>query len=348
MKVGVITSWNVRCGIAEYSRDFLEVIKGKAEPYIIPIDVALDFDRFKFIVKEFSIPDAMLFMFEHGLLGFDQLRSWVLKFHSLNEHPKLFVLAHQVLDGDDWKSLVSPPDVKVDGVIVHSKHMLDWAYVVPHPCKVYSEIEKEKARKELGLEKHNPIISTFGFPFPHKRFDIIIEAFRKVQAKYPDALLIMLCSRWRDESATVMEEARLKNLATGLNVLFISDKYEVDQFMPYLFASDIFVTSQEDKDQKIISGSALMGVTARRPIITNTSTIYSQIHPYAMIVPKGDADTLARKILDLIEKPELYDYYARLSREAYETFNWNTQIDSFLKIFCQRPPVKTGGLGWRY
>ena len=336
MKVGIITSWGTRCGIAEYSRDFLEAIKGKADPYIIPIDVALDFSRFKFIVKEFSNPDALIFMFEHGLTkGFEPFKNWVLKFHSLIQHPKLFVLAHQVSEGDNWKSLVTPPDIKVDGVIVHSKHMLDWAYVIPHPCKVYPEIKKEQARSKLELEEYHPIISTFGFPFPHKRFDIIIEAFRKVQAKYPNALLIMLCSRWRDESATAMEEAKLKKLASNLNVLYINDKYEVDEFMPYLFASDIYVTSQEEKDRKIISGSALMGVTARRPIITNTSTIYKQIHPYALIVPKGNPEMLAKRIIDLVENPELYDYYARLSREAYETFNWNVQINNFLKIFYE-------------
>jgi len=275
-------------------------------------------------------------MFEHGLTkGFEPFKNWVLKFHSLIQHPKLFVLAHQVSEGDDWKSLVAPPDIKVDGVIVHSKHMLDWAYVIPHPCKVYPEIKKEQARSKLELEEYHPIISTFGFPFPHKRFDIIIEAFRKVQAKYPNALLIMLCSRWRDESATAMEEAKLKKLASNLNVLYINDKYEVDEFMPYLFASDIYVTSQEEKDRKIISGSALMGVTARRPIITNTSTIYKQIHPYALIVPKGNPEMLAKRIIDLVENSELYDYYARLSREAYETFNWNVQINNFLKIFYE-------------
>ena len=83
MKVGIITSWNIRCGIAEYSRDFLEAIKGKVDPYIIPINVALDFPRFKFIVKEFSNPDALIFMFEHGLTkGFEPFKNWVLKFHS--------------------------------------------------------------------------------------------------------------------------------------------------------------------------------------------------------------------------------------------------------------------------
>ena len=274
-------------------------------------------------------------MFEHGLINFQQFKDWVLKFHSLIQHPKLFVLVHQVKEEDDWRSLVQPPDIKVDGVIVHSKHMLDWAYVVPHPCKVYPEIKKEDARTKLGLEEYHPIISTFGFAFPHKRFDIIIEAFRKVQEKYQNALLIMLCSRWKDESATLAEEARLKKLASDLNVLYINDKYEVDQFMPYLFASDIYVTSQEEKDRKIISGSALMGFTARRPVITNTSTIYQQIQPYAMVVPKGNPEMLAKRIINLVENPELYDYYARLSREAYETFNWNVQINSFLRIFYE-------------
>jgi len=73
MKVGVVTPWDVRCGIAEYSRDFLEAVKGKADPQIIPLEVALDFEKFKFVVKDFSVPDAILFMFEHGLLSFAEL-----------------------------------------------------------------------------------------------------------------------------------------------------------------------------------------------------------------------------------------------------------------------------------
>jgi glycosyltransferase involved in cell wall biosynthesis/GTP:adenosylcobinamide-phosphate guanylyltransferase/predicted SAM-dependent methyltransferase len=335
MRVGIITTWNQRCGIAEYSRDLLEQLKGRVDPVIIPTDVALDFPRFKLIIKEFTNPDALLFMYQPAIISFENLKKWVYMFHSLTRHPKLFILAHEVLDGENWSELVKPPDVKVDGVIVHSKHVLDWAYVVPHPCKVYPKIPKEKAKSQTGLEKYEPIITTFGFPFPLKRFDIVIEAFRTLQSKYPNALLLMICSKWKDESATALEEVKLKTLASNLNVKFISDKYEVDEFMPYLFTSDIFVTSQETEDKRLISGSCLMGFTARIPTVTNNCMIYSQIHPYSRVVQRGNPTALADAIIELLENDKLYQSMQTLSEEAYETFNWNRQAENFLKIFYE-------------
>lgn len=334
MKVGLITSWNIKCGIAEYSKNFMNSLRKQGvEVEIYPINEIRDVETF----SDFEHCDVLSFQYEHGLFRQSDLYDWVMRFRGLIKHPKLFITVHQVLKGDIWGSLYD----MLDGVIVHSKHfgavLKDKTYVIPHGCPVYNAMSIEEARRKLGWKNNRFLLATFGFMFPHKGWEHIIGAMPSVQKRHYKCTLLMVCSHFRDKNKTKPVAKAMKKYAKKIhaNVKFFHDRWDIDDFMPLIQASNIFITSQETVDKMIISGSAMMGISARRPTITNDCSIYTQIQPYSCIVPKGSPDKLAEAILSLLSDPKLYDEYQNKAIEAYQQFNWDAVARQHMSLYMK-------------
>lgn len=334
MKVGIITSWNIKCGIAEYSRNLIGSLrKLQADVRIYPVNEIRD----PRILPNFENCNVVNFQYEHGLFKQTDLYEWVTRFRRLVKSTKLFITVHQVLKGDIWGSLYD----MLDGVIVHSKHfgdvLKDKTYVIPHGCPVYKDMSIEEARRKLGRKNKRFFLSTFGFMFPHKGWEHIIGAMPSVQKGHSKCTLLMVCSHFRDKDKTKPTAKALKKYAKKIdaNVKFLHDKWDIDEFMPLIQTTNIFVTSQETVNRMIISGSAMMGISARRPTITNDCSIYTQIQPYSYVVPRRRPDKLAEAILDLLSNPKLYEEYQNKAIEAYQQFNWDAVAEQHMSLYAK-------------
>lgn len=288
------------------------------------------------LYKAFSKLDVVNFQFEHGLFSPSDLLEWVTCFRRVNERTKLWITVHQVLENDSWIRFYD----LVDGAIVHSKHfgavLGEKTLVIPHGCPVYENVDKQEARRRLELGS-GPFLATFGFMFPNKGWQFIIGSMPKIQQKYPNCTLLMLCSLWKDTGKTKPTAIAMKKFAKqiGANVRFFHDKWEIDEFMPMIQASDIFITSQEIVDRKIISGSSMMGISARRPTITNDCSIYNQIKPYSYVVPGGRPEKIAEAVINLLDDTELYNSHVEKALEAYGKFNWDTVSKQHLDLYSK-------------
>ena len=49
-----------------------------------------------------------------------------------------------------------------------------------------------KIKTDLKLNKFFPIITSFGYIFPHKRFNVIFKAFKTFLEHYPEAVFILV------------------------------------------------------------------------------------------------------------------------------------------------------------
>jgi len=261
-----------------------------------------------------------------------QMEYFINRFHALKTHPKLVITVHHVGPDNPWARLKH----KIDALVVHSKHMIipasdlgEKTHIIPHGCPVYPAIPKEKARKITGLE--GKIVASFGFMFPHKGWERVIEALAPLR----DVKFMLVSSFFGKGETTNEYERKLKRLANekGIELIHIYDKFEMDQFMPYLASADIYVTSWELHDRGITSGSAMMGLTARLPIVTNNTNIYSLLHPYALVVPRNSTEALTRAIKRLLEDEHMYKQYKKLSEEGYVKLNWDAIARRYVELY---------------
>jgi len=161
----------------------------------------------------------------------------------------------------------------------------------------------------------------------------VIEAL----APLKDVKFMLVSSFWGKGETTNRYERNLKKLANerGVELIHVYDKFEMDKFMPYLASADIYVTSWELYDRGITSGSAMMGLTARLPIVTNDTNIYALLHPYALVVPRNSTEALTKAIKQLLEDEHMYKRYKRLSEEGYTKLNWDAIAERYVGLYSK-------------
>ena len=70
--------------------------------------------------------------------------------------------------------------------------------VIPQPFTICDIPQKtcinhsSSILKEIGTHKKFPILTSFGYISEHKRYDIILNTFKKFIARYPQALFIII------------------------------------------------------------------------------------------------------------------------------------------------------------
>jgi len=352
IKVFFATTWNEKCGIADYTRHLsnslrklgIEVgivanitdrVEWPDEDYVTRCWKGGYLDPLVEFASKLETHDILHLQHEWGMMGnMAEMESFINKFHALKIHPKLVITIHHVGPLNTWYKLKD----KIDALIVHAKHMLipasdlgEKTYIIPHGCPVYPAITKEQARKITGLE--GKIVASFGFMMPHKGWERVIEAL----APLKDVKFMLVSSFWGKGETTNRYERNLKKLANerGVELIHVYDKFEMDKFMPYLASADIYVTSWELYDRGITSGSAMMGLTARLPIITNDTNIYALLHPYALVVPRNSIEALTKAIKRLLEDEHMYKRYKRLSEEGYTKLNWDTIAERYVGLYSK-------------
>lgn len=358
MKLGIVTSYYVKCGIAEYSKNLfsglMETPGNNLEPYVFAKRV----DRTHYpdgpnILRSwgypggiqdtmrsmqalgFENPDIIHFQQEWGLMGW--IDDWLRTIHSLKIHPKVFVTPHWVGPDNTW----AQNHYMIDGLILHSPHMrLPCAdlgpktHIIPHGCPVAPKTDPQEAKDRLGISSRH-VLSTFGFLFGHKGLDLIVRAMPLIQARFSDAELYMLSSFYGEGETTNRPYEDLRALISqiGANVKILPFLFEQEQFLPYLQASDIFISQQEPTDRWAVSGSSLLGLTARRPIIINSATFYYHLRPYAIQAENLKPESIADRAIHLFEDPALYRHYQQLSEHGYEAYNWRRVAELHLKAY---------------
>jgi len=351
-RVYFATTWNEKCGIADYSRNLVTSLRklGVDVRIIANITDRREWEDEDFVVRcwkvgqldplveaasKLKVHDILHLQHEWGMMGnVKEMEDFINKFHALKVHPKLVITVHYVGPDNTWAKLKH----KIDALVVHSKHMVipasdlgEKTYVIPHGCPVYPPISREEARKMTGLS--GKIVASFGFMFPHKGWERVIEAL----APLKDVKFMLVSSFFGKGETTNEYERRLKELANekGVELIHIYDKFKLSEFMPYLASADIFITSWEVYDRGITSGSAMMGLTARVPIVTNDTNIYSLLHPYALVVHRHDTEALTKAIKLLLEDKHVYMKYKKLAEEGYAKLNWDTVARSYVKLYSK-------------
>ena len=69
---------------------------------------------------------------------------------------------------------------------------LNQPITISEEIKSAANFDIASLKRELFLSARNPIIATFGFIFDHKRYPIILSAFKKFLYYYPNAILLLV------------------------------------------------------------------------------------------------------------------------------------------------------------
>jgi glycosyltransferase involved in cell wall biosynthesis len=192
-------------------------------------------------------------------------------------------------------------------------------------------------RRELAIAPDQLVIGHAGRITPWKGQHYVIEAFARIAAEYPNAVLLFVGSPVFDHDGY---ERQLRRMAAdfGLQNRIIFSGYRGD-LARVLSAIDIFAFTSVEKDTSPLTLLSAMSsglpivafdIEGVRELVENSQSL--------MLVPVANAEELAQSLRSLIESQQLRLRLSQAARRAAETkFNLNhyvSRIESELIQAC--------------
>ncbi len=195
LKIGIITPWAVRCGIATFSQHLVDALKEYADCYVVPISRfgQKDNQYFRYIVSQIPKVDLLLIQHEYGLYGMGLEKQFypLLKIFDIPIVTEMHATGNMDID----------PTVLnySDKVIVHNEFCKsrlpawDRVQIIPHPVPLQTlPIPRKEARQRLSIPQDAFVMSMFGFVTQYKGHDVILSMMKEL----PDNVYLIIAGGW--------------------------------------------------------------------------------------------------------------------------------------------------------
>jgi glycosyltransferase involved in cell wall biosynthesis len=364
-KLAMVTTWDSRCGIAEYSRYFIEALAQQHGDFAIEVlspsvehiwpknDIvntvcweqrpSTDLSRLRATLLEDDF-DIVHFQFN---FGFFELPHFAALLESLKDAGlKVIITFHSTADIPEPSGPISLKTIAnslrgVDLLLVHSpydeKRLAEFGLqenvrIFPHGNIIYP-MEDRSLRQKWGINL-DPVIGTFGFLLPHKGIIELLEAIAILRLEYPEIGLMAQCalhqnSISRDFEGVVKQRIRELNLSDA--VLMSTNFLEPEEAMLFLQLTDIIVLPYKDTRESS-SASVRFALGSGRPVITTKNKIFSDVTKSTLQVESASPRDLANAIRKLLKDFSLADRLAQHAARQIETTSW--QRVSKLYVEC--------------
>ena len=321
-RVGIISTYNIPCGIAEHTKYFAEQLKSPcvilAENHPTPIYPdnpcvircwTRDFNDYvpllNAIMREkVNIVDIQFeFSFYHNT---DNLLRLLTLLRARNV--KTIITFHTIVEF--MANCVNTLGDTCDGIIVTSQTMVQPTWLrpsikrkmrfIPLAVPMLSDQDRHVLRRKYGIESGH-IVATFGFLVWHKGILNVIEQMYEIKKYIPDVkLLIIGChgDGYYDQLVETVNRLELKD-----NVIFYDEFYPIGKLFELLHLSDLIVMNYHVAHQTS-SGAVKIALASHRPVLGSNSMMFDDIpHDIMQRVPMGDSNELGRHIRSLLGEP---------------------------------------------
>jgi glycosyltransferase involved in cell wall biosynthesis len=167
----------------------------------------------------------------------------------------------------------------------------------------------EKSINGLKLEMElegKTIIATFGFLMPHKGIIELISAFSKLKEEYKNLHLFLINSLQPNK---VFEDyygkciSRIKELKLEADITFITDYLTDEESLRLLSLADIAVYPYQDTLESA-SGAVRYGLSAGRTVLCTPLKIFEEVSGIVNFLPGTDIESIYKGIKFFIDYPD--------------------------------------------
>ena len=313
--IGVISTWNSRCGIADYTRSLvsgieperLRVFANKVFEVVRPDE---DFvrrcwaqgwdDSLKDLFQEIrgANIDAAVIQFNFGFYRLAALEWLIERLH--DQGILVFITLHSTMDVIKpditiQLSEIQPVLARVCRLLVHSVHdlnrlkaigLIDNLTLFPMGLPTPFSGDRAAKRRSLGLE-NKTVIASFGYLLPHKGLRELINAVALLREKVPGAHLLMLNALYPDpdsyKEARACQEA-IAALRLEEHVTLVTDFLEEDELLARLAAADVIVYPYQ-QTQESASAAVKLGLSSLVPVAVTPLPIFADIATVGFTLP---------------------------------------------------------------
>jgi glycosyltransferase involved in cell wall biosynthesis len=186
-------------------------------------------------------------------------------------------------------------------------------------------------KRQYGVRDDQPVVGFLGRLNRIKGPEFLVEAFARVLAHKPDAVLMLVGP---DDGAQRELESQVERLGIRDAVRFTGYVGDNERKAAAYRAFDLYVLPSRYENQSTTVLESLLNATPS--ILTDRCGLTPQLvqSGVARAVPFGDVAALAREIIDILEHREQARAQAEQGRRyVVEHFNWETLTDQWIEVY---------------
>jgi glycosyltransferase involved in cell wall biosynthesis len=363
-RVAMVTTWNVRCGVAENVRNIVDQSKGKFAIDILAnldpeiIDPARELGVLRTWEDRWhpdldALEEALLlagadivhFQFNFGFFELSRLAQLIER---QLETRGVVVTLHRtrdiVIDGEvvSLSSIRSTLE-RVDRLIVHQADdvqvlaamgMSANVTVVPLGASAPPSVSQTEARAALRLGSR-PVVGTFGFLLPHKGTLELVRSVGALREELPDICLLALCAHYPDVRSDEYEaevRAEIDRQGLGDNVLLVTEYVQDETIRTILRAADVIVLPYGETEES--SSAALRFLLPlEQPLVVTDRSIFSDCREWTLAVDPHEPHSVEEAIRRVLADPELRSSLAARAGDGARRFRWSRVIADHREIY---------------
>jgi glycosyltransferase involved in cell wall biosynthesis len=325
-RIGWVSTWNTRCGIASYSSflaaglpaDRVTILANRTSDTAAPDDgnvrrcwnmhhdETLD-DMFE-VIREQNI-GAVVIQYNFGFFSLAAFARLIDRLREANIGVHCFFHATADLYRNGARmSLqdIAPSLARADRLYVHGVQdlnrfkdygLVDNVVYFPHGVLAPLAAPTDSERQAAGVAGKR-IIASYGFLLPHKGIRHLIRAFASLATNDPSLHLLLLNSLYpAPESAQEQQacEALIAELGIAKSVTFSTDFLTDGDSLARLRLADLIVFPYQQTGESS-SAAVRFGLAAGRPVAVTPLSIFDDVAEAVHKLPGTDADALAAGI----------------------------------------------------
>jgi glycosyltransferase involved in cell wall biosynthesis len=194
---------------------------------------------------------------------------------------------------------------------------------------VKQQVNRANIRQELNIDPRHKVVLLFGAIRPYKGIETAIDAFSRVLLEAPDSVLIIagkLWQKWDPYQQLIDKYGITKEVLTFLNYIPSNEVFR------YFEAADLVILPYlRFSSQSGVGGTA---VSFRKPmIVTSAGGLPDLVKNTEYIVPPGNPDLLARKMIDCLSDPRRLAAMAADAQRVAADISWPVIAQKTLAIY---------------
>lgn len=364
LRIGWVSTYNARCGIATYSEHLLEFFdKAIFDITIIADDqeaIGSDPDNILRLWKKGGVEfarvidhliannfDAVFVQYNHGFFEIDDFAEMLFALSQADI--QTYVTLHRTkglessqlaLHGKIGQALRGCTRIFVHNLDdvnrLRECGVAENIVLLPHGVIDRTPLNTEAVRGLLGLSDFTPVIGTFGFLLPGKGLPELIHSFARALRAHPAAYLLMVNADYPVPESRV-ERARCLALVRQLDIegqtRLISEFLDIEEALFLLSACDAIVFPYQ-RSEESASGAVRLGLAAGRPVLTTPLSVFSDLSEIVYQLPGTNARDIADGIISFMADEDRKTEILRRQRDWVQRNSWATQADRISNIVC--------------
>lgn len=316
VKIGWISTWNQRCGIASYSEHLVNKSFKNNTTIFAPRDEGIkssgkvvkcwdnngndDLIELRREIESRNI-EFVVVQWNYGFYEFGFFSDFILSLKS--KGIGIVVVLHSTKDPSPERKLVNIKNALslCDRVMVHtvsdlnrlkSIGLINNTCIFPHGI----ELSKESCRNDYGHKSNKIQIASYGFALPHKGIIELIEAFSLVANDYPNLELLLLNAEHPDPSSNEFIKKvkdRLGELNLFNNVIINNNYLDEGECQEILAGSDFIVMPYQNTGESS-SAAVRTALSSGSPVLVTPLAIFDDVSEAVTYLPGLTVDEIAK------------------------------------------------------